>query len=133
MTKMKKEEILSNLRDYFEKRREVSMAFLFGSWAKSQEGVESDVDIAVYFKPKTNVLEWQDPDSYYETEKQIWADIESIVEIEVDLLILNRAHATVADMALRGVPIVIKDRNLYMNFFLRITSEAIDFREWGDG
>jgi len=109
------------------------MAFLFGSWAKSQEGVESDVDIAVYFKPKTNVLEWQDPDSYYETEKQIWADIESIVEIEVDLLILNRAHATVADMALRGVPIVIKDRNLYMNFFLRITSEAIDFREWVDG
>ena len=133
MTKMKKEGILSGLRDYLGKRREVSMAFLFGSWAKDQEGAESDMDIAVYFKPKLNALEWQNVDAYYETERTIWADIERIVEMEVDLLVLNRAHATVADSALRGIPIVIKDRNLYMNFFLRITSEAIDFREWVDG
>jgi predicted nucleotidyltransferase len=131
--KTKKERILSNLRDYFNKKREVSMAFLFGSWAKNQEGAESDMDIAVYFKPKLNALEWQDADAYYETESKIWADIENIVEMEVDLLVLNRAHATVADSALRGIPIVIKDRNLHMNFFLRITSEAIDFREWVDG
>lgn len=109
------------------------MAFLFGSWAEDQDGVESDIDIAVYFKPKTKVLEWQNPDSYYETENELWTEAERIVEREVDLLVLNRAHATVAETALSGIPILIKDRNVYMDFLLRITSEAIDFREWLDG
>ncbi len=60
-------------------------------------------------------------------------DIESIVEKDVDLLVLNRAAATVADSALRGLPIIIKNRNIYMDFLLRITFEAIDFRQWIDG
>ncbi len=133
LTKGDRKRIISRLRDCFEKREEVSMAFLFGSWAKNQEGIESDIDIAVYFKSKTNILEWQNIDSYYETENQIWIETEKIVGMEVDLVVLNRAPATIADSALRGIPIVIKDRNLYMDFLLRITSEAIDFREWVDG
>jgi len=55
---------ISKLRDYFVQREEVLMAFLFGSWARNQEGFESDLDMAVYFKPKTDILEWQ-TDSYY--------------------------------------------------------------------
>jgi len=53
--------------------------------------------------------------------------------MEVDFLVLNRAPATVADTALKGLPIVIKDRKRYMDFLLRVTSEAIDFREWVEG
>ena len=34
--------IVEKLRDYFGKRDEISMAFLFGSWAKGQEGIESE-------------------------------------------------------------------------------------------
>ncbi|GAI91745.1 unnamed protein product, partial [marine sediment metagenome] len=102
-------------------------------WAKGHEGTESDIDIAVYFKPENNILEWESTDSQYESEREIWLDIERIVEKDVDLLVLNRAAATVADSALRGYPIIIKDRNLYMDFLLRITSEAIDFRQWIDG
>ena len=124
--------ILIKLRDYFGQREEVLMSFIFGSWAKDQEGLESDLDIAVYFKPKTNILEWQ-ADSYFETEKKIWLEIEKIVKREVDFLVLNRAPATVADAALRGIPVVIKDRKSYMDFLLRVTSEAMDFRQWVDG
>lgn len=131
-TKDDKNKIISRLRDFFEKREEVSMAFLFGSWAKSHEGIESDMDIAVYFNPKGNILEYQNTDSYYETENALWLGVEKIVGMEVDLLVLNRAPATVADSALKGIPIVIKDRNLFIDFLLRITSEAIDFREWVD-
>jgi len=127
-----KEEKISKLRDYFEKRTEVSFAFLFGSWAKDQKGLESDMDIAVYFRPKANILEQQDTEAYYEIGNQLWIEVEKIVGMEVDLLVLNRAPATVADSALRGIPIIIKDRNLYMDFLLRTTSEAIDFREWID-
>jgi len=53
-----------------------------------------------------------------------------IVESEVDLLVLNRAAPSVADNALRGIPIIIKDQNIYMDFSIRVTSEAIDFRQW---
>lgn len=125
--------IVEKLGNYFEKRDDIVMAFLFGSWAKGHEGTESDIDIAVYFKPENNILEWESTDSQYESEREIWLDIERIVEKDVDLLVLNRAAATVADSALRGYPIIIKDRNLYMDFLLRITSEAIDFRQWIDG
>jgi len=130
LNRNKREKIIPRLRDYIEKQKEVSFAFLFGSWAKDQEGIESDMDIAVYFKPETNILEFQSTDSYYEAENQLWTEMERIAGIEVDLLVLNRAPATVADNALRGIPIAIKDRNLYINFLLRATSEAIDFREW---
>jgi len=122
--------IVEKLRDYFEKRDEVLMAFLFGSWAKGREGIESDMDIAVYFKPKVDIVEWEKTDSYYETEKQIWREVERIVEREVDLLVLNRAAPSVADNALRGTPVIIKDRGFYLDFLIRITSEAIDFRQW---
>ncbi len=125
--------VVENLGNYFEKRDDILMAFLFGSWAKGHEGTESDIDIAVYFKPENDILEWENTDSQYEGEKEIWLDIESIVEKDVDLLVLNRAAATVADSALRGLPIIIKNRNIYMDFLLRITFEAIDFRQWIDG
>ena len=127
-----KNEILRKLRDYFEQREEILISFVFGSWANNQEGFESDLDIAVYFKPKTNILEWQ-ADSYFESERKIWLEIERIVKREVDFLVLNRAPATVADVALRGIPLVIQDRKSYMDFLLRVTSEATDFREWVDG
>ena len=125
--------IVEKLGNYFEKRDDIVMAFVFGSWAKGHEGTESDIDIAVYFKPENNILEWESTDSQYESEREIWLDIERIVEKDVDLLVLNRAAATVADSALKGYPIIIKDRNLNMDFLLRITSEAIDFRQWIDG
>ncbi len=122
--------IVEKLRDYFEKRDEILMAFLFGSWAKGWEGIESDMDIAVYFKPEVDMVEWEKTNSYYGTEKQIWREIERLVEREVDLLVLNRAAPSVADNALRGTPVIIKDRGFYLDFLLRITSEAIDFRQW---
>jgi uncharacterized protein len=122
-----KDRLIFKLREYLETKEEVVMAFFFGSWAKNQEGLESDLDVGVYFRPKTETLEWQS-DSYYESEKKIWMELEQIADREIDLLVLNRAPATVADAVLRGIPIVIKNQNLYMDYLLRITSEAIDFR-----
>jgi len=120
---------VTKLRKYFTNREDIVMAFLFGSWAKGGEGIESDTDIAVYFKPSTDVLEWE-ANTYYDNENSIWLEIERIMQREVDLLVLNRASATIAESVLKGIPIIIKDRSLYMDFLLRITSEAIDFRDW---
>ena len=125
-----KHEIIKLLRPYFEKRDDILMAFLFGSWASGKGGMDSDIDIAVYFKPKTGRLEWEDADARYDGEAVLWREIEGLLGREVDLLVLNRAASGVAESAISGAPLVIKDRGLYVDFMMRITAEAEDFREF---
>lgn len=55
--------------------------------------------------------------------------MEGIVHVEVDLLVLNRVPASIADIAVRGMPLAIKDQMVWLTFLLRVTSEAIDFRK----
>ena len=118
------------MKEYFENRQDVEMAFLFGSRAKGQETSESDADIAVYFKPKSGQLEWED-ETEYENESKIWSDIEKILGINTDFIVLNRAPATLADSIIReGEPIIIKNKKLYFDFFFRVTSTASDFRDF---
>ncbi|MBI4745464.1 MAG: nucleotidyltransferase domain-containing protein [Deltaproteobacteria bacterium] len=127
---LNKEIITGLLEPYFEKREDIVMAFLFGSWATGRYCGESDVDVAVYFKPESGRLEWEEFDARYEGEDDIWRDIENLLGKEVDLLVLNRAASSIADSAISGAPITIKDRGLYLDFMLRVSSEAIDFREF---
>ncbi|GAN34216.1 MULTISPECIES: nucleotidyltransferase domain-containing protein [Candidatus Brocadia] len=49
---MNTNKIVEKLKVYFEKRDDISFAFLFGSWARGQDGIDSDVDIAIYFVPE---------------------------------------------------------------------------------
>jgi hypothetical protein len=37
--------------------------------------------------------------------------------------------SSIASSAISGIPIVVKDRGLYLDFMLRVTAEAEDFRE----
>lgn len=123
------EDLLFRLKKYFEKRDDVTFAFLFGSAAGGHTTPISDVDIAVYFCPeKRTPLEYEKR-IYYKDEDRVWADMERIVGKEVDLLVLNRSPATIASSVIRGVPIIIKDFGLYLDFMEIIISEAIDFRE----
>ncbi len=126
---MTKEEIIPKLKDYFLKRDDVEIAFLFGSYAKDRMHEESDVDIAVYIVSPSNGL-WAEYDEEFPSEHEIWGDIERIIGKETDMIVLNKAFPTVADAALRGVPILVKRRNVFVNLVVRITSEAIDMREW---
>ncbi len=125
-----REETISILKRYFEAREDVVMAFVFGSLARGTIGVESDIDIAVFFRASCGHTEWEGPESRFPEEDEIWSDLERMLGRNVDLLVLNRAPATVAESALRGIPLVIKDRSSYLSFLLRITSEATDFRQW---
>lgn len=124
------EKKLAELKDYFIKRDDVLMAFAFGSRVKGQATTESDFDIAVYFKPEGNEIEWEE-EKEYEMEDEIWSDVEKIVGISTDLVVLNRAPSTLADSIIReGEPIIIKNKKLYFDFFLRSTSTAADFRDF---
>ena len=123
-------EIMRKLKDYFEKCDDVVMAFLFGSFAKGQAVYDSDVDIAVYFKPEKRRIESEE-DKIYPGENQILEDVEKIIKRNVDLVILNKARPLVAfDVLQTGMPIIIKNRPLYWNFYSLIHSSALDFMEF---
>ena len=121
---------LIKIKDYLFKRQEISMAFVFGSEASRSAGSESDLDIAVYFRPTRGEIEWESQTQYPE-EDRIWLNLEKLAGKEVDLLVLNRAPATIFDTVLRkGKPLLIRDKGIYLDLLLRVSREAEDFREF---
>lgn len=121
---------LKGLRNYFATRQEVAFAFLYGSHAKGTATRRSDVDIALYFDPKTRHPVEIEEEIFYPAENEIWGDLGRILSKEVELLVLNRVPATVAVSAIKGVPLVIKDWNLYLDFLEIATDIAEDFAEF---
>lgn len=119
---------IKKLKEYFEKRDDVAMAFVFGSQARKRAGKVSDWDIACYLKPSLDAgVEWEN-NRDYPAEKEIWNDLVDILETDnVDLIILNRAPASIAASSIQGLPLVIKDRRLYLEFMLTVTREAEDY------
>ena len=118
MMRRNKDEIRNILKPYLEKRKEVLMAFLFGSVAQEKYCQESDIDLAVYLKEETRV-------------DKLWNVLEGLLHREVDLVVLNRAPATLSWSVLRkGVPIVIKNRSLFLDFLINVSTEAEDFIEF---
>ncbi len=134
--------IAQDLRPYFESRNDIVMTFVFGSQATGAATCESDVDIAVYFDPSgegaggpkpANVGRQLDieTDRVFPAEDEVWNDIEDRLHQEVDLVVLNRAPATLAaSVFYDGEPIMVRDEDLYRRFFLEVTQEAEDFREF---
>ena len=122
--------ILEKLVDYFNRRKDVSFVFLFGSAARGKIRKEGDFDIAVYFWPQEDI-EWEDFNKKYAGETIIALDLERILKKEVDLVVLNRARAVIADEVVRkGKPIVIKDRGIFMDFLCIVSDEAEYMRDW---
>lgn len=128
---MDKELKISILKQYFNKRDDIVFAFLFGSRIEGKARDESDWDMAVYFKPQSDELEFENTDLDYPQESQIWGDLTEILGTDrVDLTILNTAPASIADSALQGIPLTIKDRWLWLKFMLVITNLAENYRIW---
>jgi len=120
--------LLEKLKRYFNERKEVAFAFLYGSQAKGAAIALSDVDIAVYFYPeKRHPIEYEE-EVFYSAENEIWGDLEGLLNRSVELLVLNRAPASIAASAIRGIPLVINNWSLYLDFMEVVTSEAIDYR-----
>lgn len=124
---------IKKLTEYFKNRNDVVMAFLFGSRSKGSGRIyqKSDWDIAVYFKPTTEAIEWEEHGREYPEEDQVWDDCFDILKTDdVDLIVLNRAPAHIADTAIRGIPLTVKDYNFWLKFALIISREAEDYRQF---
>ena len=120
---------IERLKEYFSKRQDVAFAFLFGSQARGVATKLSDVDIAVYFYPKRRYPLEYEKDVFYPSEDEIHTDLERLLKREVELLILNRVSSTITASAIRGIPLVISDWGLYLDFMLVVTRVAEDFMD----
>lgn len=119
---------IEKLKQYFEKRTDVEMAFLFGSQAENRTNSHSDWDVAVYLKPEFGFVEWEEFGRDYFEEDKIWKDIADILKIDdVDLVILNRAPSNIVNTALAGLPLAVKDQSLWLQLLLIISREAEDW------
>jgi uncharacterized protein YutE (UPF0331/DUF86 family)/predicted nucleotidyltransferase len=124
-------DVLEGLKSYFSARDDVAFALLFGSRAKGRPRGDSDWDIAVYLKGDTGSLDLEDPGRDFPSEGRIWNDLERIAGAAVDLVVLNRAPATVAAAALHeGSLLACSDRRTYDRYLLAATLLAEDEREF---
>lgn len=118
------------LKNYFEKRNDISFAFLFGSALTGKIRNEGDIDIAVYFKPEGD-LEWEAFGKRYKEENKMALDLERLLKKDVDLIVLNRAKSIIADQIIReGRPIIIKDYSIFLEFLCIISDEAEYVKDW---
>ncbi len=121
--------MLAELKHYFSTRSDIAFSFLFGSYARGTAGSLSDIDIAVYFYPDQRYPIEYEEEVYYDSEDETWADLERLLGREVELLVLNRVSASVSATAIRGIPLVINDWGLYLDFMEVVTREAEDYRQ----
>jgi uncharacterized protein YutE (UPF0331/DUF86 family)/predicted nucleotidyltransferase len=122
------DQLEAELREVCSRFTGIRFAFLFGSAVSGRLRPDSDIDIAVY-GDSGGMLELE-ADRFLDDETDMQLAFEHATNRNVDLLILNRAPATVCSAALlMGRPLVIRDGSLYSRFFLAVTSVAMDFLE----
>ena len=118
--------LLAALRDALHSFPRISFAVLFGSAVQGRLREDSDLDVAVY-ADADGALEIEATREFAE-DATVQIALEHACTRNVDLLVLNRAPATVCSAAiLTGKPILIRNDQLYSRYFLAVTSVAIDF------
>ena len=120
------DEIVATISTELERFPQLVFAVLFGSAATGRLRVDSDLDVAVY-GASAGALEVE-REREIESEAEIQIALERATGRNVELLVLNRAPATVCAEALgRGHVVLMRDRALYTRYFLAVTTVAIDF------
>jgi uncharacterized protein YutE (UPF0331/DUF86 family)/predicted nucleotidyltransferase len=112
MDGISRDKIVAELSSYFCKRTDIAFSVLFGSIVRGNDLPQSDIDVGVYFIPAGGELEIEN-EVYYDSEDDIWADIDHISGKETDLLVMNRAPSRIVFTALtEGIMLSTADGNL---------------------
>ncbi len=113
--------IAQQLHEFFAHRHnEVVCAYLYGSQARGEATLRSDVDIAVLLKKRP-------PSTFDGFGLDIGAELEKSIGKEVDVVILNRAPADLIHRILRdGILVYEKDPSARIRFEVWARREYFD-------
>ena len=110
------------IKERLERTEEVRFALLYGSRAQGRPRADSDWDVGVFLSGDLSAPE------RFEVRSRLLADLADLGP--VDVLVLNDAPPLLAQRALEGFRLVVKDRSAYVRFFTRVLAEAGDERFW---
>ena len=117
---IKDSEIFTRLADFFGKKSEVLLVFLFGSAASRKMAERSDIDIGILFKYQTDV---------YEINK-LKSELNSIFKRDIDIAVLNSASPILKMQVLKnGVLVFAKDKKIYNQFYVDAINQYDDLKQ----
>jgi len=115
-----RDEILKDLITFLRGEKRVSVAYLFGSYAKKTGTADSDIDIAVLLS--------ETPKKTLEYYLHLVNELSKILGNEVDLIILNASPPLLKHQVIKHGKIVYsRDEGERITFEARAESEYLDF------
>ena len=118
--KSQTENIIRIAGEYLAERDDIIFAYLFGSYAKETQTHLSDIDIAIYIKPK--------PKYPGDDKLEIVSNLSSLlITNKIDLIILNQAPTSLISRIIAN-KIVVVDKEP----FKRHTFESLNMRKGFD-
>lgn len=117
---IKDSEIFTRLADFFEKKPEVLLVFLFGSAASREMAEGSDIDIGILFESQPDV---------YEINK-LESELNAIFKRDIDIAVLNSASPILKMQVLKnGVLVFAKDKKIYNQFYVDAINQYDDLKQ----
>lgn len=120
---------MKKLKNYFSKRPEILLAYLFGSEATKRTHKLSDFDIAIYSDPnQMRVLNTKEPFGY---QAAILSELIGLLKRnDIDLVILNRATPLLAYEVVRsGENIFCRSKNFRTEYEIKIFQKYVDTKK----
>ncbi|MFA5431477.1 MAG: nucleotidyltransferase domain-containing protein [Candidatus Paceibacterota bacterium] len=115
-----REQLISDLKEFFSKREDVVFAYLFGSIAYNNYNSKSDIDVAVFLKTNKDL---------FDERINLIVELEKKFKRDADVVILN----SVKNVFLRyvifreGILLFKRDEEQRVNFELRAMREYFDY------
>jgi len=120
---IKDSEIFTRLADFFEKKSEVLLVFLFGSAASRKMAERSDIDIGILFENQPDVYK------IYEI-NELKNELNAIFKRDIDIAVLNSASPILKMQVLKnGVLFFAKDKKLYNQFYVDAINQYDDLKQ----
>jgi len=112
--------IVKSLRTFFNKRQDILLAFLFGSFVSKHIRLSSDVDIGILFNSVPDL----------DATNDITEKLSSMLQREVDLVILNQASPVLKMQVLKnGILLFASDRRHFHHFFTDTINQYDDLKQ----
>lgn len=119
-----KETMKRKIVNSLKKEKNILFAYLYGSFARSDETKESDIDIGIF-------LSNEDHDKFLP--EKLMKNIEKALEIEVDIRILNCRDLIFLHQVLKdGELLFSRDEEERIKFETRVYDKYLDFRYYID-
>lgn len=117
---IKDSEIFTRLADFFGKKSEVLLVFLFGSAASRKMAEGSDIDIGILFEFQLD---------FYKV-NEFKNELSSMFKRDIDIANLNSASPVLKMQVLKnGVLVFAKDKKIYNQFYVDAINQYDDLKQ----